>query len=132
SYYVATRTDGGKRSRVLINTASAEGRAKCWSFPFLVFEQAVLSLLREVDPREVLASDNGPDEVMTLSGELSGVEGRIAELEAELEQGDVAALARALRRLEATKKDLAGRLAEARQKAAHPLSEAWGTALSLL
>src|SRR5204862_327040 len=43
-----------------------------------------------------------------------------------------AALARALRQDEARKRDLAGRLTAARQKAANPLSASWGEAQSLL
>jgi DNA invertase Pin-like site-specific DNA recombinase len=131
NYYCATRTDGGKHQRVLINTDSAEGRAKCWSFPYTTFERAVLSLLGEIDPHEILNGDDGPDESLALAGELARVETKIAELEAELLQGDVAALANVLRRLEGQKRDLAGRLSEARQRAAHPLSEAWGEAKSL-
>jgi DNA invertase Pin-like site-specific DNA recombinase len=138
SYYVATRTDGhkpGRRGgthRVLINTGAAEGRTPCYSFPFNSFEKAILSLLVEVDPREVLGQDDGPDEVLTLSGELAQTEAKIAELEAELLKGDVAALAKVLRQLEEQKRQLAEKLTGARQKAAHPLSEAWGWARPLM
>jgi hypothetical protein len=79
-----------------------------------------------------LNGDAGPDESLVLAGELARVEAKIAELEAELLQGDVAALARVLRTLEGQKAEVAGRLAEARQKAAHPLSESWGEAQSLI
>jgi DNA invertase Pin-like site-specific DNA recombinase len=134
TYYCSTRSSSayGTRWRVLLNTASADGRAPARSFPFETFERAVLSMLREVDPREVLGEDDGPDEAMVLAGRLAGVEGKIAELEAELLQGDVAALAKVLRQLEAQKRDLAQQLAEARQRAAHPLGAAWGEARSLI
>ena len=79
-----------------------------------------------------MGREGGPDTVQVLSGELSRVEAKIAELEAELLNGDVAALAKVLREQEARKRDLAARLAEARHKAAHPLSEKWGQAHSLL
>jgi DNA invertase Pin-like site-specific DNA recombinase len=131
SYYATTRSEGGKHSRVLVNTSAAEGRTKCYSFPLPTFERAVLSLLFEIDPHEILNGDSGPDESLALAGELARVESKIAELEAELLNGDVAALANALRVLEGRKRDLAGQLSEARQKAAHPLSEAWGEAKSL-
>jgi DNA invertase Pin-like site-specific DNA recombinase len=131
SYYAATRTDGGKHARVLINTASAEGRASCYSFPLATFEAAVLSLLAEIDPHDILNGDQGPDEALALAAELARVETRIGELEAELLKGDVVAVVNVLRQLESQKRDLVGRLAEARRKAAHPLSEAWGAARSL-
>jgi hypothetical protein len=92
----------------------------------------MLSMLAEVDPREVLGSDDGPDEVLALSGELAGVGGKKEEIEAELLNGDVAALAKVLRQLEARERDLSATLAEARQKAAVPLKDCWGEAKSLL
>ncbi len=97
------------------------------------FENSLLCRLREVDPREVLGTgDDGPDEVMALSGELAAVEAKIAELEAELLNGDVAALARVLRQRESRKAELARQLAQARRKAASPLGEAWAEAHTLL
>ncbi len=134
AYYVATRSSAryGRTWRVLLNINSAEGRAPARSFPFETFERAVLSMLREVDPHDILNGDgDGPDETLVLSGELARVEGKIAELEAELLKGDVATLAKVLRRLEAQKRELAERLAEAQQRAAHPLSRAWGETRSL-
>ena len=47
----------------------------------------------------MLNGDDGPDEVMTLSGELARLEARIAELETELMAGDVAAAMKVLRQL---------------------------------
>jgi hypothetical protein len=134
TYYCATRSSRafGTRWRVLLNTASADARAPARSFPFETFERAVLSLLREVDPREVLGEDGGPDETMVLAGRLAGVEGKIAELEVELSQGDVAALAKVLGQLEAQKRDLTQQLAQARQRAAHPLGAAWGETRSII
>jgi DNA invertase Pin-like site-specific DNA recombinase len=131
TFFTATAR-GGSANRVLINTAGAEGRAKYVSFPAEVFEAAVLAKLAEIDPHDILNGDHAPDEAAVLAGELVGLESKIAELEAELREGDVAALARVLRRLEAEKKELGERLAEARRKAAHPLSESWGESRSLL
>jgi hypothetical protein len=117
----------------IINTSSANGSAKCWSFPFATFERAVVSLLSEVDPRDVLGQEEGPDEALALSGELAQVEGSIALIGQEMdEHGESPMLFRRLREKEARKAELAGLLAEARQRAANPLSEAWGEARSLL
>jgi DNA invertase Pin-like site-specific DNA recombinase len=132
-YYAATRkAPGGFLYRILFNKTAHAGRAPYYSFSAVTFEAAILSLLAEVDPREVLGEEDGPDEVMVLSGEKAQIESRIAELEAELLRGDVAALAKVLRQLEARNRDLASKLAEARQQAAHPLSESWGECKSLL
>jgi DNA invertase Pin-like site-specific DNA recombinase len=133
-FYAVTRH--GRRNgayRVLVNTAGAEGRAPQVSFPLPTFERAVLSLLAEVDPRDVTGRKRGPDEVMVLGGELERVEASIALIEAEMdERGESPTLFKRLRAKEDEKRTLAGRLAEARRKAAHPLSEAWGQAHTLL
>jgi DNA invertase Pin-like site-specific DNA recombinase len=132
-YYADTRKqDDGRNYRILINRDAKEGRGRAWAFPFDTFESAVLSLLQEIDPHDILNGDCGPDESVTLAAELARVETRSADLERELLQGDVAALARALRVLEAQKRDLAEQLAEARRRAAHPLSEVWGEAKGLV
>jgi DNA invertase Pin-like site-specific DNA recombinase len=132
-YYTITRTvRSGKRHRSLVNSAARTGIDAHRSFSSVHFESAILSLLSEIDPHEILNGDAPPDESLSLSGELAKVEAKIGELEAELLEGDVAALARVLRGLEAKKGDLARKLSEARQKANHPLSESWGEAKSLL
>jgi DNA invertase Pin-like site-specific DNA recombinase len=123
---------GRRGRRVLANLSGLETRTECRSFPLDTFERAVLSQLAEVKPHQVMGRDDGPDEVQVLSGELARVEAKIAELEAELLNGDVAALARVLRDQEGRKRDLAARLADARQRAAHPLSEVWGQTHTLL
>jgi hypothetical protein len=133
SYYVATRTDGGKHSRVLLNTDAAEGRAPSWSFPLATFEAAVLGALAEINPHEILNGDSGPDESLTLAGQLADVEGELAEAAAFMDaHGFSATIGKRVTELEARQRDLTARLAVAREKAAHPLSETWGEAQSLL
>jgi hypothetical protein len=131
AYYMTSRVDRGHKYRVLVATNSQQGLSPCWSFPYPVFERAVLSMLAEIDPAEIVGADQGGNEVMTLSGELASVEGQIAKLEAELETGDIPSLARALRAREERRRNLTARLADARARAAHPLAASWGEALSL-
>jgi hypothetical protein len=133
AYWMVQRNwRGTGRRRVLMNQAASEGRSPSYSFPFETFEAALLSLLAEVDPRDVLGRDDGPDEVAVLSGEHARVEAKIAELEAELLRGDVAAVARVLRQQEERKRQLAGDLDQARRRAARPLGEVWGDCKSLV
>jgi Recombinase len=130
-----SRQRGGKGAgqRVLKNTASLQGRAKCRTFPFATFEAAVLSRLAEIDPHEILNGDDGPDETTALARALDGVEAELAEAAAFMDaHGFSATIGRRVAALEARKTGLAGQLAEAREKAAHPLSETWGEAQSLL
>lgn len=130
-YYVGTRTPKGKAHRVLINQRAAENGVSCCSFPFDVFEREILARLREVDPREVLGEAPGQDVVIVLAGELAHVQARQAELQAELLKGDVSALAKAARALDAREKELTEQLAEARRQAAYPAGEQWGECMSL-
>jgi DNA invertase Pin-like site-specific DNA recombinase len=132
SYTVGMETGRGRPYRTLRSTAPRSGRGHAESFPLDTFERAILSCLHEINPHEILNGDQGPDATTGLAAELAGVEARIAELENELLQGDVPALARVLRQLEGRRRDLAAQLAEARQQAAHPLSESWGEVQSLI
>jgi DNA invertase Pin-like site-specific DNA recombinase len=120
----------------LVNYKAALGvkGTKYVGFPLEVFEEKVLSKLREIDPREVLPAGNGDAErVMVLAGKLGDVEGRIEKVKAQLvEGGDLAPLVDVLRALEAKRAATAEDLAEARRKAASPLSGAWGECRSLL
>ncbi len=120
-------TPGGKQPRALVNLSAVDGRAKGHSFPMVPFEDGLLSALREVTPRDILPPENGGvDEVLVLTGKLADNEARSAAIEAELVRGgQVAALSRVLRQLEAEHKALAEQLAEAKQKASSPLGEAW-------
>jgi DNA invertase Pin-like site-specific DNA recombinase len=134
SYYCATRGPRkGAYHRVLLNTAAAEGREALYSFPFLTFEAAVLSMLREIDPRDVLKGTNGHDDVMALEGDLGQVEAAIASIAAELDaHGESPVLYGRLRTKESRKAELTEQLTAARQRAANPLSAAWGEQHSLL
>jgi DNA invertase Pin-like site-specific DNA recombinase len=132
--YTTTLSYGrtGRGRRVLATSASQTGRGERRSFPFDVFEEAVLSLLREVDPRDVVGRKKGADPVLALSAERERVAAKIAELQAELLDGDVKAIAAVLRAQEARLGDIDARLAVARREAAHPLSFAWGNLTTLL
>jgi DNA invertase Pin-like site-specific DNA recombinase len=122
-----------RRHRVLIVATSLDGRSPSWSFPFEAFERAVLEKLSEVDPREVLGQDDGPSDALVLAGELARVEASIGAIVAEMdEHGESPTLFKRLRAKEDKQRDLSRRLAEARLKAASPLSEAWGECQSLL
>jgi DNA invertase Pin-like site-specific DNA recombinase len=129
--YHAGRQTGGRY--ILVNTRSTAAAAPTCTFPLETFERALFAYLAEIDPRDVLGQDRAPDEVMVLSGELARAEASIAAINADLdEHGDTPELLKRLREKDRLRIDLAARLAEARQKAANPLSEAWGEAKSLL
>jgi DNA invertase Pin-like site-specific DNA recombinase len=129
-------SNGGKRSsgQVLSSYTAVMGSkgTKYVSFPFRTFERAVLSYLREIDPKEILQGANGHAELMVLEGELGQVEAKLDKLAAELLEGDSKTIAKIIRQLEARQAELTEELAVARRKAANPLSASWGEAKSLL
>jgi DNA invertase Pin-like site-specific DNA recombinase len=136
NYHVTTTWPSHGRGggmRVLINQSACEGWGKSRTFPFPTFEAAILSCLQEIDPREILNGDSGKDETQTLAAELAGIEALIAKLTAALEEeGDVLPVVKKIKELEARKVVVNAQLAEARQKAAHPLSESWGEGQTLI
>jgi DNA invertase Pin-like site-specific DNA recombinase len=136
AYYVTARVDPDKKApphRVLVNLAATEGHGTCRSFPLPTFEQAVLSCLKEIDPHQILNGDQGPDETLVLGQQLAGVEAELAEASAYMDaHGFSATIGKRVTDLEGRKRDLVEQLATARQKAAHPLSETWGEAQTLI
>jgi DNA invertase Pin-like site-specific DNA recombinase len=129
-----SRRKGGGHMRILAPTKARLGLAgRQISFPADAFERAILSRLREIDPREILPRDDRLDETLSLSGRLAAVEGKITTVTAQMVANpDVEGLVSVLRSLEAEKREVAERLAEARRNAATPLGEAWGQCRSLL
>jgi DNA invertase Pin-like site-specific DNA recombinase len=126
-YNLATWRKGDGYSKALVLDGGRE------SFPYPIFEQALLHELREIDPREVLEGANGHDEVTSLEGELGANEAELERLDADLAANGVSALlSKRVRQLEARQAELSRQLAAARQKAANPLSAAWGEAKTLL
>lgn len=118
----------------MVSSGAARGAAvsEYVSFSYAVFEEAILKLLREIDPREVLNGGPGTDEIAALSGKLARVEMSIAAIDADLDaNGESPVLFKRLRAKEVEKRVLAEQLEAAREKAAHPLTEAWGEARTL-
>jgi DNA invertase Pin-like site-specific DNA recombinase len=133
---IGWRTQGSgqglRAQRVLQSTRSMEGAARSLTFPSGVFEEAVLKLLKEVNPADVLGKEPEPESA-AVAGELARKEQRARELQAELigDEGDMSILARSARKLDEDIKRLKKRLAELRQKEANPRVNAWSEASSL-
>jgi DNA invertase Pin-like site-specific DNA recombinase len=136
AYYMGTRTHKGKYRRVLVSKNMMENGSKVYGFNFDFFEEAVLSLLKEIAPGEVLGDAPGQDEIIALSGQLAYVQSEQEDIAATLMSGKVKALVDALEKkavaLAAQEKELRAKLDEARDKSAHPAGECWGEAMSLI
>jgi hypothetical protein len=130
-----TRGSGKNRQKVraLVSAGSMEGRSPSVSFPYPIFEQAILSLLKEVNPADVIGEEPEGESV-ALSAEVASVEKRLREIEEELigDGSDVPALVRVAKALEQKHQDLLRRLAETQQREANPRGTAWTDAQTLL
>jgi DNA invertase Pin-like site-specific DNA recombinase len=138
AYHVMMRQHGvdgsGRRTcaPMLVSAAAINARGPTRSFPMEVFESAILSCLREIDPHEILNGDQGPDETIALADQLAGVEAELADAKAFMDaKGFNVHIGGKIVKLTDRQAEVAALLGEARQRAAHPLSESWGEAQSL-
>ena len=128
---------GGKDTDcVLIPYKGINGVAgtRSLSFPAEVFEQAVLSCLREIDPREILPqADGATDRVLSLTGKRADLLARVEKIKGQIvDGGEIASLVDVLRKLEARLAEAEEALAEAKRQAASPVSVTWGEYGSLV
>ncbi len=126
----STKAEGLRR--VLVNARSQAGGGRAYSLPLPVFEEAVLSCLREIDPHDILNGRSGPDESLILAGQLAAVEAELALIDADVAaNGYNPAAGKRSADLNVQLADLTARLAQARQEAKHPISETWGEVQTL-
>jgi hypothetical protein len=120
-----------KKRRFLVSARSMDGAGPAVSFPYDVFEQAVLRLFKEINPADVM-NEQPQTESITLALALANKESRLAEIEAVLaSEGDVLALARVAKKLESECNTLREKLARARLAEANPRSATWAEAATL-
>lgn len=121
-----------RKVRVLLPAGSMEGRQRSVSFPYPIFEEAVLRLLREVSPADVVGGEDALEST-ALAVEAAALKARMDSVEAELFNGDaVPALARVLRQLDTRYQDVLRRLAAARAREANPTRAVLAEAQTLL
>lgn len=131
--------DKGKESSGIIllpyREKTGASNAKPTSFPLEVFEKAVLSKLKEIDPHDILTSNVAADKVLALTGKVENIKGRIDKIKAQLVEEDDdpnSSIASVLRALDINLQAANKELAEAEREAASPLSSAWGECKGLL
>lgn len=126
----------GKRDRpemVLLNASGVHGRGRCYTFPYPVFEEAILGRLKEVNPSDVLpgrAEQTSRADI--LRAQLAVVRQDLAGLKQDLSQRYSKALADVLREREAREEDVAQQLQDELAKVARPAERAWGELPSLV
>jgi DNA invertase Pin-like site-specific DNA recombinase len=122
----------GGRRLVLLNRAGEQGRGPRYTFPYDIFEEAVLQTLWEVDPAEATPQAAGPNLVAALRERLKGVQKGVAFLKDELAANPSKAMADVLRRKEDEETEVATQLQAEVAKAACPTSQAWDALAALV
>jgi DNA invertase Pin-like site-specific DNA recombinase len=124
-------------NRVFVNRAGHEGRSTYVSFHAGVLERAILSKLREIDPKSILKGANGHNEVVSLEDELGQINAELAGMKAWLDKNKFSAemgnmMNEKVTTLADRREDVSKRLNEAKRKAKNPLSASWGETHSLI
>jgi DNA invertase Pin-like site-specific DNA recombinase len=126
----------GKRGRpelLLLNATGNAGRSKCYTFPYFVFEEAILRELREVDPAEVLPRQMvTPDKIEVLRAKLQNVRADLARIQEDLKEGYSKGLAALLRQQEAQEAQIATELQDELARTSKPADRAWKELPSLV
>jgi hypothetical protein len=120
----------GHRHAVLEAAKAKEGAAAS-SFPYPTFEKAVLGMLREVDPKEIIGTDNTPAVIDVLKGQLTQLRAEKAQVKADMLKRYSSTLVEVAAQLDEREAALDTQLLEARQRLATPLGQAWSDAMTL-
>jgi DNA invertase Pin-like site-specific DNA recombinase len=104
TFFLHRRTDG---VFVLCNFEGACGRGKYVTFPYTVFEEGVLRLLREVDPKDVLPRDGEPSTLAVLTARRDKLQADVKAIQADLDADYSKALTDVLRKKEAAAEEAA-------------------------
>jgi DNA invertase Pin-like site-specific DNA recombinase len=103
------------------------------SFPFLTFERAILSQLREIDPRDILSPiATREDRVPALEQQQAGIQAEIGKLKNRLQAHYSDAVADVLERQEAEWKRLQEEKVQAQQEAAAIPEQSWKACHNLI
>jgi DNA invertase Pin-like site-specific DNA recombinase len=122
----------GERPQLVLLNATGQG-GKCYTFPYPVFEEAILNRLAELDPKSVLpGATAGPSRADVLRAKLANVRADVAALQADLKDGYSKALAAVLRDREADEQQVANELQDELARSVVPAERAWADMRPLL
>jgi DNA invertase Pin-like site-specific DNA recombinase len=120
------RRSGARPQLVLVNATGHGSGGTVYTFPYPVFEQAVLGRLAELDPKDVLpGAKEGPSRVDVLRAELANVRADVAALQRDLKGGYSKAVADVLREREQEEQRVAGELQDELARSVRPAERAW-------
>jgi DNA invertase Pin-like site-specific DNA recombinase len=109
---------------ILVNARGNEGRGRCVTFPYPIFEEAILSRLEEIDPRDLLPTAR-PQQVTILQARLKELAKQVEQITADLREGYSKALTALLREKEAEHAGVKEQLEAEQARAVRPLRQDW-------
>jgi DNA invertase Pin-like site-specific DNA recombinase len=120
------RRSGARPQLVLVNATGHGSGAKCYTFPYPVFEEAVLGRLAELDPKDVLPGTKGEaSRADVLRAKLRNVQADVAALQKDLKAGYSKAVADVLREREQDEQRAAEELQDELARSVRPAERAW-------
>jgi hypothetical protein len=138
NYFASLRpgSKGSSARRVLVNPSYGSGRGSLLSFPLETFERAILSAIKELDPRDILPRPEGQDDATTIADEIGGVDAELDAAAAFMEaEGFSPTIGKRVTDLETRRSELATKLLAAKARATCTPAEAWkdfGSLVSVL
>jgi DNA invertase Pin-like site-specific DNA recombinase len=110
---------------ILTNYAGIGGRGPTYTFPYLVFETAILRLLREVKAKDILPKEKAAmSQEDVLRAKLNNVRADMAQIQESLRRGYSKGLDAVLRERETEEEQIASQLQEELAKSVRPAEKA--------
>jgi DNA invertase Pin-like site-specific DNA recombinase len=132
-FVLHNKATAAKPELLLVNATGEGGRDKCYTFPYPVFEAAVVGLLREVDPAEILPRHvETPNRVEVLRARLKNIRADVSRIQEDLKEGYSKGLIAVLRQQEAEEERIATELQDELARASKPAARAWEELPSLV
>jgi DNA invertase Pin-like site-specific DNA recombinase len=111
---------------ILVNAKGNGGRDRCYTFPYPIFEEAILKQLREIKPEDVLPrQDEAPSRVDVLRCRLAQARNDLARFKEDLRAGYSKALVEVLRQAEQREEEIAGELQDELARSVKPAERSW-------
>jgi DNA invertase Pin-like site-specific DNA recombinase len=117
-----------KPALVLRNSKGGDGRGRSYLFSYPIFEEATLSLLREVKAKDLLppTRQQGPNPADVLRARLANLRTDLAQIKEDLSAHYSKTLSALVLEKEAEEEQVAAQLQEELGKAAQPAGKLWG------
>jgi hypothetical protein len=132
-FHLSNRATSAKPHLVLRNGAGTEGRFREYTFPYLIFEEAVLGMPREIKAQDVLPRlSDKPSKADLLRAQLANIRRDITGFVNDLKKGHSKHLSALLVDAEKEEERLAGQLQDELARTIRPGEKAWEQLPSLV